>query len=217
MTPVFIGLDLSLSSTGLAVQYKTRGVTTARTESLAPPAGVMGAARLHWLHDALESTLSKWKVEAALAIHARDGGGCNFFAAIEGYAMAGSGRVTGLAEWGGVARLVLQRLQIPVLCIAPSSLKLWMAGHGFADKAMMRRAVLREGVRLKWMMPRQPENDDEIDALALSEAVRYRAAVEHLQPPPWLDAKRRAALLKAQWETSAGRKQELPLPARSRK
>lgn len=62
-----------------------------------------------------------------------------------------------LGEVGGIARLACFELDIPIVDIPPSSLKLFATSRGNADKEAMRKAAIARGVR-------GSVNHDEADA-----------------------------------------------------
>lgn len=205
-----IGLDLSLTNTGVALLQVPPADLGANcfVTSRNIPGKLRGGARLIQMRDALARLLEQRRTNVPV------------YAAIEGYAMGGSGRITGLAEWGGVVRVLLTEMQIPILCVPPSSLKLWTAGHGFADKGQMRVAVRRmnEGrLRTVWLNPNgNAPTDDEVDAVALAQFMRARVLLEAGTPLPVDGEKARKSLATPKWETSAGASIIRGGPARKR-
>jgi Holliday junction resolvasome RuvABC endonuclease subunit len=115
-----IGLDLSLTSTGIATIDGTESLTTK----------LRGVERLDYLLDRIQS----------LVIHT-DG---PLLVAIEGYSFGSKGRaVFNIGELGGVVRLMLFREGIPFVEVPPSNIKMYATGKGNANKD----AVLVEGVK----------------------------------------------------------------------
>lgn len=133
-----VGLDLSLTSSGIALPDGT--TTTLRPDTALPD------VRLNQLYGRLHRLLEPHRPQLAL---------------IEGYALHAPGALglTRLAEWGGVARLVLRRMRCPYVVVPPTSLKLWACGHGHANKDRMIDAAKAAGAT--------PANDDEADAYLL--------------------------------------------------
>lgn len=151
MTDVsFMGLDLSLTSSGIA-ELGTGGVARA-THTLKP--GVhKGLDRILHLSTQLEAILPSGRVVAAL----------------EGYSMGGkfAGMQFDRAEWAGQAKLMLyQTGRFVTLVVPPTTLKIFATGKGNAQKDAMCDAALKQwGPVFK--------NDDEADALWLAELARF--------------------------------------------
>jgi Holliday junction resolvasome RuvABC endonuclease subunit len=115
-----VGLDLSLTSTGVCVD----GVTW----SMKPK--TRGPERLRALRDYVKEQCQG----AAMAI-------------IEGYSFGSRGRATfSIGELGGVIRLMLFEEGIPYLEMSPSSLKKFATGKGNGDKTLIvQAAAVRAG------------------------------------------------------------------------
>lgn len=64
---------------------------------------------------------------------------------LEGYSY-GSQNMHAVAELGGIVRYHLRKIGQNPIEIAPTSLKKFIAGHGYADKDKMLEAVQRDGV-----------------------------------------------------------------------
>ncbi len=180
---LFIGLDLSLSCSGVAWSvgpYGSINTDTIRSEK------IFGAARLAELRPQMADMLNNIKLENGKA-----------YAAMEDYAMGGSGRVTGLAEWGGLVKLMLHEMGIPVLLVAPATLKYLLSGNGHAQKPEMQAAV-------ELATARKYDTHDEADAAALVTVLKRRVLEE---PPPYRKrwGKHDKCLWKPQWETAWGR------------
>lgn len=117
-----IGLDLSLTATGIATDTGTSTITTPKLD---------GMERL----DRLRSLIRVAAQDAHLVI-------------IEGYAY-GAGRSGGtthshaLGELGGVIRLDLYDRGIPHVDIPPATLKKYATGKGNASKAEILAAAIR--------------------------------------------------------------------------
>lgn len=79
---------------------------------------------------------------------------------MEGYAMNAKGRTHDIAELHSVVKLLVLKRGIPIIIVPPTTLKKWVAGHGFAKKPQMIEAVNRDwGVDIV--------SDDEADAYGL--------------------------------------------------
>lgn len=145
---MFIGLDLSLTETGFAAINDD----TITAQVIKPPASRVGMYRL----DYLEKRIMKAVLE-----HDNIQG-----IAVEGYAMAGKGRVFDIGELGGVIKLSLRRAKLPAVIVPPKTLKQFAAGNGNADKDRMVYMVSR-----LW---HPVTNHNEADAIALAKfAERY--------------------------------------------
>jgi crossover junction endodeoxyribonuclease RuvC len=119
------GLDLSLTSTGLATPDTVRTLATK----------LRGVPRLLWLREAV---LDELVVP-----------GCDVVA-VEGYSI-GSPRATShghaIGELGGVIRVALYEAGIEVVEVAPAQLKLYATGKGNASKdQVLVAAVKRSGI-----------------------------------------------------------------------
>lgn len=134
-----VGLDLSLTSTGIAVPDGTTLTLNARTVD-------PREARLNQLGTDLWRLLEREHPQLAV---------------IEGYSLHSPGPLglTRRAEWVGVALLNLRRMRCPVVEIPPTTLKSWATGNGHATKDAMVTAAHAAGGH--------PENDDEADAYLL--------------------------------------------------
>lgn len=114
-----VGLDLSLTATGIATD--TRTVTVAPTRLK-----LTGAARLAWLRD----TIAEHCTNVNLAV-------------LEGYAYGSKHAREALGELGGVIRVMLWDRQIPTTVIPPATLKQYATGNGNATKQAMVLAAQR--------------------------------------------------------------------------
>lgn len=146
---MFLGIDQSLRSSGLAVVSETQSLVSMYTVT---PGKVTGAPRLATIREAVRDLLA---AEPAIK-----------FAAMEGYAYdVGAGRVFELGEVGGVIKLTLHDAGIPFVVVPPASLKLFVAGNGSATKEQMREAVFK-----KWGP--DIDQDDQCDAYGLAQLAR---------------------------------------------
>lgn len=114
-----VGLDLSLTATGIATDTHTIRVAPTRLK-------LAGPARLAWLRD----TIAEHVTNADLAI-------------IEGYAYGTKHQREALGELGGVIRVMLWDHQIAHTTIPPATLKQYATGHGNAQKQTMVLAAQR--------------------------------------------------------------------------
>lgn len=150
MTLTAVGLDPSLTSTGLAYLSATDepgipGATLAIT-----PKKVTGLERLRSIGDAVEATLEAWSPDVVV---------------VERFVRAAA--QAGVHERGGLWwRLVdlVDAAGYPVVLVTPSALKLYATGKGNAGKPAV---VLAAARRFEWFAG---EVDDEADALWLAAA-----------------------------------------------
>jgi Holliday junction resolvasome RuvABC endonuclease subunit len=135
-----IGLDLSLTSTGVALPDGT--TVTIRPRHVDPR-----GRRLNDLAGQLTTLLGKWTPQVAI---------------LEGYAPSGRRFWVSFAyraEWTGLALTLLQRYRVAVVEVGPGKLKKYATGRGDADKDQMVAAAHAAGGT--------PANDDEADAYLL--------------------------------------------------
>lgn len=122
MTFSVLGLDLSLTGTGIA--YPDGSVTTIKTR---PGDKDRRLVRIcDAIADALDPGLDLVVIED-LPTHAKSAG------------------ITGMVH--GVARLVLAQNKIPYVLVAPATLKAYATGKGNADKTAMAVAALKRAGR----------------------------------------------------------------------
>lgn len=144
-----IGLDLSLSATGVARADGRLATIRPRSEK--------GYAR-HW-------SIAASVLDVVLEDRAD-------VAVIEGYGYARPHTLAALAELGGVVRTTLHRHRVPFVVIAPSALKRFAVGRGNATKEEMLEAA---SVLTATLDPeRQPSSHDEADAYWLRRAGWWR-------------------------------------------
>ena len=144
----FIGIDQSLRGTGVAVLEDDILVPVLlhRIETKA----LRAVTRLAAIRDAIKDLLIGYQP---------------VLTAMEGYSYGSTGRVFELGEAGGVIKLALYDQQRQFLIVPPSSLKLFVADDGAADKAKMARCTLA-----KWK--RKIDQDDLCDAYGLARVAR---------------------------------------------
>lgn len=137
-----LAIDPSLTSTGYA-HSSADGVVF----GMIRPKKLKAEPRLLWLRCRLRELITEVSPDVVV---------------YEDYSFGSKGRgVYGMAELGGVWRLELYEQNIDTLFVPPTTLKLFTANHGFADKETMIAAVKeRHSITEKI-------NDDEADAIAL--------------------------------------------------
>lgn len=141
--PMVMGVDPSLSSTGVAILYNGR----LKTFRLQPPKGCVGAARLGWLYTELLKIIRCYGVPAVVGI--------------EDYAYGAKFQAHQMGELGGVYRLAFYANSIPYTAIPPTSLKAFVCDNGKADKEQVSKELFKKyGVDLV--------NNDEVDAAGLA-------------------------------------------------
>lgn len=148
---MFLGIDQSLRSTGLAVVTEQQEVIHVGAIT---PKNLVGVPRLAFIRDEIERVIRREKI-----IH---------YAALEGYSMESVNRSFDLGELGGLVRLVLHDAGIPFLVVPPTTLKLFVSSNGASDKEAMCNAVFK-----KWKQKFDPEEEnDECDAFGLAQVAR---------------------------------------------
>lgn len=119
--PEVLGLDLSLTCTGMAGRGWTEGLT--------PPSGVTGCDRLKWIRERVQTAV----IAADLVV-------------IEGPAYGKQAGQSGHHERAGlwwVIRCMIEEWCKPVAVVPPTVLKKYATGKGVADKAAVVREVTR--------------------------------------------------------------------------
>lgn len=122
-----IGIDASLTSTGLCLLYED----IKNMKLLSVKGGKLrGAERLNYFQEQLLSLLLEYKPKYAL---------------IENYAYASGavGRVFDIGELGGVVRLTLFQQKIPYDVVAPPSVKKYISGSGRCEKDVIIKEVYK--------------------------------------------------------------------------
>lgn len=141
---IFLGVDQSLRSMGLAV-YTPLHSEPESLEAWAPKE-LRDGARLAFLQAQLAQCCTQYKP---------------ILAAMEGYSYGSTGKLFELGEIGGVVKMTLAQFKIPVIVVAPSQLKKFVAGTPGADKERMRAAT-----EAKWGL--DIPQDDMCDAYGLA-------------------------------------------------
>ncbi len=185
---LLLGIDSSLGSTGLAFRVVTESsMEPIQSATLTPPPLVMNAARLSALATSLELFLDGLRTKALAE-------GLTRIAAIERGAIC-NGSAIGLAEWGGIVRMLCFRAGFyPFVDVPPATLKLGVSGNGSADKEAMAVAV-------RSLTGRHYSNDDEVDAVALVLFLQRRM---NLPTPGSLTPKQLATIAKPAFAKETG-------------
>lgn len=141
---LFVGLDLSLTGSGVADLRHGHIQTTLWDKGKK----LRGAERL----DALEHLLRD-KLDV--------GNDLPLLVGIEGYSYASKNGGERIGEWGGVARLCLHRHQIPYVEISPGQVKKFVLGKGSGAKALVIKELFKRfGV--------DRDDDNEADAAIIA-------------------------------------------------
>lgn len=176
-----VGLDLSLTATGVATE---RGTEVLRTD-------LRGCERLAWLLNAVMHRCANYKPID------REGPWVPWvdLVVLEDYAYSRSNQAHQIGELHGVIRLALHEAGIPVALVAPTARAKYATGKGNAGKAEVLAAAIR---RLGY----QGHDDNEADALWLRQmAIDHYGLTEPSAPMP---AVNRAALDKVDWPEIGG-------------
>jgi Holliday junction resolvasome RuvABC endonuclease subunit len=183
---IVLGIDPSLTSTGVAVISDRGGASTFRVESK-PPRRARGdkapatVAERHARISAIVRAVADISADSLVAL-----------AAIEGpsYASAGTGTWDRAWLWGSVVS-GLARRDIPVAIVPPKTRALWATGSGAAGKAMVAVAMTR-----MWPDVDLATSEDEWDALVLASMAAQQLGwlpvdlsrhAEQLRKVPWPD------------------------------
>jgi crossover junction endodeoxyribonuclease RuvC len=140
----FLGIDPSLTSTGLCViDYQGKLI-----ESRTLGSKKNGPARLVELRDALDAYLKRTLPTAC---------------ALEGYSFGSKHAREAVAEWGGLIRVMLYEWKIPTLIVPPMTLKKFVlpAAGSLQKNRIALESYKRWGVTF--------DTDDECDAHALAQ------------------------------------------------
>lgn len=124
MTVPALGLDLSLTATGVALPDGT-------TRTIRPH--TRGIERLTEIADRINIRLPAPPAPLLAVIETPFANPRNFATSLQ------------LAGLGDVVRVMLHRASIPVVDIAPAALKRWATGNGNANKTTMLRAAVELG------------------------------------------------------------------------
>lgn len=144
----FVGLDLSLTSTGWCVLDDARLVSG----TIQPHAKLRGPERLEWLEKQLKGILKEHLTDPKEVVMC-----------LEDAVVSKNGQVTiGLAQWQGVARLMLYKMGFGFYVCAPTALKKYVTGSGAAKKEQMLLAMFKN-----FKLDFQDNNEADAAGLAL--------------------------------------------------
>lgn len=141
MSKRILGLDLSLTATGWALVWDGSprwGVIKSKSREV---------KRLAEIRNGVLDILNQ--TQPSLAV-------------IEGYSYGSHQGMAGLAELGGVIRLLLLDMAIPFIVVAPATNKKFATGKGNAEKDLMLKRVFQH-----WGA--DMSNNNEADAFALAQ------------------------------------------------
>ena len=141
MNNCVLGLDLSLTATGWALVWDGSpkwGVIKSRNRSV--------------------KRLSEIRNEVRVIIYQEQPS----LAVIEGYSYGSHQGMAGLAELGGVVRLLLLDMGVPFIVVQPTTNKKFATGKGNAEKDLMLKRVFQH-----WGA--DMNNNNEADAFALAQ------------------------------------------------
>jgi len=170
--PTVMGIDPSLTSTGIAVisggSLYVQNITTK----------AKGMGRLAFLRDTIMDRVEITKPDIIM---------------LEGYSFASRGRGTfSLGELGGVLRLALYEADQPVHVLSPNSLKLFVTGKGNANKTAVSLALMK-----RWKVELDQEDQADATGLALAAAYHLMPALEPTVPEAQLKALEKSEVLGA--------------------
>lgn len=145
----YIGIDPSLTSTGLAIlQINSDGIPTLKTETICMTS--KKADRLFDIHERVTT-----QVTQTIELGFIPQGAC-----IEGAAFNAINRADDMGQVRGILLLLLRQFKLPYLTVAPTRLKKYATGKGGASKENMVDAALSEWDKVM--------SDDEADAAWLA-------------------------------------------------
>lgn len=123
MIPSVLGLDLSLTATGVAWPNGASSI-------MAPPKKMTGVERLAWFRYVIGESLENPRPDLVV---------------VEGYSFGTPNNAHHAGELGGVVQLALYDANVAYVLIAPGSLKKFATGKGNANKDAMLVAAVRAG------------------------------------------------------------------------
>lgn len=149
--PFFLGLDLSLTSTGVVVLDANAKLVVAMSIKVK----TRGAERLSDIEAQVKQIIRNSNPK---------------YACIEGYSMGfggkqNTGRIADLGELGGVIRLLLYKFNIPYSTPVPLQVKKYATGKGQGEKSQIMMAVFKQ-----WGF--EAKDDDQADAYVLARIAR---------------------------------------------
>src|SRR5690554_4695228 len=137
-----MGLDLSLTSTGLVIVTPDETVLSRAIKSKSK-----GEERLLHIKEQINNELTEY---------------CPDLVVLEGYAFMANGRITGLAELGGVIKAELHTRKQKVIVVPPARVKKFVCGKGNAKKDEVRLWAFK-----RWAF--EAKSNDEVDAYVLAQ------------------------------------------------
>lgn len=136
-----LGIDASLTATGICLLNETKYVTELITTKL------KGMERLIFIRDKIRDIIGATKPELVV---------------LEGYSMGSrKGQAFSIGELGGVVKVMLHEISIRTLIVAPTTLKLFVMGKGNAKKNLMIMKTFKK-------YGEEFESDDLCDAYCLA-------------------------------------------------
>lgn len=141
---VVAGLDLSLRHSGLVIAETDDFAVIDDAPVLAKK--LRAGERLQYLRDTICEALDEYGVEIVL---------------MEGYGFGAKNKAHSLGEAGGVIKLAILEMGIPIVIVPPSVLKKFLTGKGNAKKDLMILHVYK-----KWAY--ETEDDNTADAYTLA-------------------------------------------------
>lgn len=168
-----IGLDLSLTATGLALPDDS--LETIRVKL---PEHALEERRVERLRD-LCALIDRRTRDSDMAV-------------LEGYAYSRSGAAHSLGELGGVVKVCLLQRGVRFVCPGSTVVKKYATGNGGAGKDRVLAAAIKDAIRRQ--LP-EPSGDDEADAYWLR-----RMALDHYGEEE-VNADRRHLLDAITWPT----------------
>ena len=140
----FLGLDLSLTSTGYCLMNQEGGILASGKLT---PKKLSGVERLKFIQDGINSVLRCYDLSEVF---------------LEGYAFAAHmAYAHEIGELTGVIKMLLHSMGVPFRSVGPTSLKKFVTGRGNAKKNEMLLAIYKKwGIEFK--------DDNEADSYALA-------------------------------------------------
>ena len=149
MHNVIVGLDLSLTHTGVGIVSNGK-----RGYFSLIPKKIFAVKRLAWIEERLELFISSTSICCVV---------------IEGYSFGSVGRaIFNLGELGGIVRLLFYRHRIPIVIVPPAVVKRFSCGKGNASKEDVVSAYNRSH-KTSFVL----KDNNEVDALLLAEILYY--------------------------------------------
>ena len=127
---IFLGLDLSLTGTGISL-IEDSGISL---YSKTCTNKLRGTSRLIYIRDQVDEALSI--AEALQPGEVR--------VSIEGYAYGATGKAFDIGELGGVVRVLLAEHQVEPLIVTPQAVKKWATGMGRGGKVPVGVALYKQ-------------------------------------------------------------------------